>query len=48
MPTCKRCGATPATDELVRHESGDLLLVHCPECRGLMGTYREPGHRPER
>ncbi len=45
MPTCDRCGATPTAEELVRHETGDLLVVHCPDCRGLLGTYREPGRR---
>ena len=45
MPTCTRCGATPTVEELLRHESADLVLVHCPECRGVMGSYREPGRR---
>lgn len=43
MPTCKRCEATLDVGDLVRHESGDLLFVHCPSCGGPMGTYREPG-----
>ncbi|WP_263017512.1 hypothetical protein [Natronobiforma cellulositropha] len=45
MARCTRCGATPAADELVRHEAADLLFVHCPECHTVMGTYREPGVR---
>lgn len=44
MPTCKQCDSILATDDLVRHEEGDLLMVHCPECQNLMGTYREPGY----
>ncbi|MCU4741946.1 hypothetical protein OB955_20640 [Halobacteria archaeon AArc-m2/3/4] len=44
MPTCKQCGSTLETADLVRHEAGDLLMVHCPECQRLMGTYREPGY----
>ncbi|WP_255192577.1 hypothetical protein [Natronobeatus ordinarius] len=45
MPTCDRCDATLTAEELVRHQSAELLLVHCPECQGLMGTYRDPGRR---
>ncbi|MHC3438835.1 hypothetical protein ACYJ1Y_12240 [Natrialbaceae archaeon A-gly3] len=45
MPTCNRCEATPAAEELIRHEEDDCLHVHCPECHGLMGFYREPGQR---
>ncbi len=43
MPTCTHCGTTLDAEELVRHESGDLLFVHCPSCGASMGTYREPG-----
>ncbi|MFC7232904.1 zf-TFIIB domain-containing protein [Saliphagus sp. GCM10025308] len=43
MPTCPYCKRTVETSALVRHETGDLLIVHCPDCHGALGTYREPG-----
>lgn len=43
MPTCKQCGSSLEAADLVRYETGDLLLVYCPNCNGLMGNYREPG-----
>ncbi|MFP9191648.1 zf-TFIIB domain-containing protein [Natronosalvus vescus] len=43
MPTCPYCNHAPETESLVRHQRGDLLIVHCPDCHGILGTYREPG-----
>ncbi|WP_435195824.1 hypothetical protein [Natronomonas sp. EA1] len=42
MPTCPRCGPV-GTDELVRHTHGRLLVVHCPECGTILGSYRRHG-----
>ncbi|MCU4750449.1 hypothetical protein OB919_00390 [Halobacteria archaeon AArc-curdl1] len=43
MPTCTYCDRSLEAADLVRHESGDLLRVHCPDCHSMLGTYREPG-----
>ncbi|MFP8955834.1 hypothetical protein ACLI4Y_03835 [Natrialbaceae archaeon A-CW3] len=43
MATCNYCNQSFEAADLIRHESGDLLLVHCPDCHGVVGTYREPG-----
>ncbi|HKL28050.1 MAG TPA: hypothetical protein VJ898_02165 [Natrialbaceae archaeon] len=45
MPTCRHCGAEHEAADLVRHERNGLLLVHCPDCNCLMGTYRDPSAR---
>jgi hypothetical protein len=42
MPHCRYCDADVDVDDLVRHEREDLLRVHCPECKGLLGAYRDP------
>jgi uncharacterized Zn finger protein len=47
MPTCQSCGTTHETTALVRHEFHDLLVVHCPDCNCMMGTYRDPGRNRE-
>ena len=41
MPKCNYCEKRFETEELVRHEyDGRLLVVHCPACNTVMGTYR--------
>jgi NAD-dependent SIR2 family protein deacetylase len=47
MATCRHCEATHPADELTRHESAGLVLVHCPDCRRLLGRYRRHGDDPE-
>ncbi len=42
MPTCRRCGTDSRTEDLVRHRHHHLLVVHCPECRFVMGVWRDP------
>lgn len=39
MPRCKRCGAEHDVTEIVRHEHDSLVVVHCPDCMGVMGRY---------
>jgi uncharacterized Zn finger protein len=47
MATCRRCGGSYGVEELVRHEHERLLVVHCPDCGGLLGRYRRHGeHAP--
>ena len=46
MVTCTGCGESYAPDELVRHERGRLLVVHCPDCRCVLGRYRRHGADP--
>ncbi|WP_323191969.1 hypothetical protein [Halostella sp. PRR32] len=45
MPKCTKCGTTHDVDSLVRHERGNLLRVHCPDCESPMGQYRNPSGR---
>ncbi|MFC6904457.1 hypothetical protein [Halalkalicoccus tibetensis] len=40
MPTCSGCSGDFTPEELVRHEDGPLLLVHCPDCGLSLGSYR--------
>lgn len=47
MPTCRYCGAEHTADELIRHERGRLIIVHCPDCEVPMGTYRRHGDDPQ-
>jgi hypothetical protein len=47
MVTCRNCECEYTADELVRHESERLVLVHCPDCRALLGRYRRHGDAPE-
>ena len=48
MPTCKHCGGTFETEQLIRHEyDGRLLMVHCPNCHMVMGTYRTESPRTD-
>jgi phage FluMu protein Com len=42
MPQCRYCDADLDADDLVRHERNALLRVHCPECKNLLGAYRDP------
>ncbi|MFC7204350.1 hypothetical protein ACFQJC_12555 [Haloferax namakaokahaiae] len=39
MPTCRICGATHDADELQRHITEGILIVHCPDCHAPMGSY---------
>ena len=41
MPRCKGCGNECDVTELVRHENEGTVIVHCPECGQLLGTYNE-------
>ena len=47
MPVCRHCEAEHAAEELVRHESRAVVLVHCPDCGCLMGRYRRHGDDPQ-
>lgn len=40
MPTCVRCDGEFTVEELTRHEDGPLLIVHCPDCGMVLGSYR--------
>jgi uncharacterized C2H2 Zn-finger protein len=46
MPGCRHCGTDHDTEALVRHERDGLVLVHCPNCNCVMGSWRDPakGH----
>lgn len=48
MAICKHCGGTYEADELVRHEHGSLVVVHCPDCNCTMGTWRDPALKHRR
>jgi hypothetical protein len=45
MPRCTHCETDHDVEALVRHRRGDLLLVHCPDCNCMMGSYRDPSRR---
>ncbi|WP_192498303.1 hypothetical protein [Halorussus halophilus] len=47
MTTCKHCGRTLDAEDLVRHERGRLVVVHCPECKCLLGQYNRHGDDPK-
>ncbi|MGM0590872.1 MAG: hypothetical protein ACQETI_04445 [Halobacteriota archaeon] len=47
MTICPRCGAEHEPEELIRHETERLLLVHCPDCEALLGEYRRHGDDPQ-
>jgi len=47
MPRCRHCDRDLDVDALVSHETDGLLRVHCPECDGHLGTYRDPAGAPE-
>jgi phage FluMu protein Com len=47
MAHCRHCDADVDAEALVRHETDGLLRVHCPECSGLLGAYRDPAETPE-
>ncbi|WP_281177857.1 hypothetical protein [Halalkalicoccus paucihalophilus] len=40
MTICGRCEGEFTAEELTRHERGPLLLVHCPDCGMVLGSYR--------
>lgn len=46
MPTCKHCKTTFAAEDLVRHEKGRLVVVHCPDCKHVVGTYNRHSGPP--
>ncbi|WP_327052169.1 hypothetical protein [Halomicrococcus gelatinilyticus] len=46
MPTCKHCKATFTAEDLVRHEKGRLVVVHCPDCKHVVGTYNRHSGPP--
>jgi uncharacterized Zn finger protein len=48
MPTCPHCGTTHETEDLVRHECETLVVVHCPDCSGGLGRYRDPALSADR
>ena len=39
MTTCPNCGETFDPAELTRHEHGGLVVVHCPDCKCVLGRY---------
>lgn len=47
MPVCPRCHTDHDVEDLVRHERPGILLVHCPACECVMGSYRRHGDRPK-
>ena len=47
MTTCKRCGRELAANDLVRHERGRFVIVHCPDCEFVLGRYDRHGDGPE-
>ncbi len=48
MATCRRCGTESDAEALDRHERDGLVRVHCPDCGGPMGSWRDPAVRPVR
>lgn len=47
MPTCPHCGAEHTAEELVRHQLGELLMVHCPDCNFMLGMYNQHSESPK-
>lgn len=47
MPTCSRCDRRLSAEELVRHERPRMVVVHCPECKAVLGRYRSHGDRTD-
>ncbi|MFC7080931.1 hypothetical protein [Halorussus caseinilyticus] len=37
MTTCKGCGRHLDAEDLVRHERGRFVVVHCPDCKCQSG-----------
>jgi hypothetical protein len=48
MAHCRYCDVDVDVEDLVRHETDGFVRVHCPECSGLLGTYRDPSQKPPR
>jgi hypothetical protein len=46
MTTCKGCGRELDAEDLVRHERGRFVVVHCPDCKRLVGRYNRHGDDP--
>lgn len=46
MTTCKGCGRDLTAEDLVRHERGPTVVVHCPECKRVLGRYNRHGDDP--
>lgn len=46
VPTCRNCQSELAPEDLIRHDHDELLIVHCPECRFMMGTYNRHSQPP--
>ncbi|WP_433623134.1 hypothetical protein [Halomicrococcus sp. NG-SE-24] len=47
MPTCKHCDREFVAEDLVRHERGRLVIVHCPDCKHVVGTYDRHSGPPQ-
>ncbi|WP_202935072.1 hypothetical protein [Halorussus amylolyticus] len=47
MRTCNGCGRDLAVEDLVRHERGRIVLVHCPDCKRVLGRYDRHGDDPK-
>lgn len=47
MATCNECDGTFDVEELIRHRNGPYVVVHCPDCKHTMGTWRDPARRTE-
>ena len=47
MRTCKGCGRELDAEDLVRHERGRFVVVHCPDCKRPFGRYDRHGDDPE-
>ncbi|WP_458189337.1 hypothetical protein [Haladaptatus sp. NG-WS-4] len=47
MPTCKHCSGEFSAEDLVRHEYERTVVVHCPDCNCVMGTYNRHSEPPK-
>jgi hypothetical protein len=48
MPTCPGCDGSFDPGALDRHERDGRVVVHCPDCDAVVGTWRDPASRPVR
>ncbi|MDY6764259.1 MAG: hypothetical protein SV377_00995 [Halobacteria archaeon] len=41
MSTCKYCDEEFTAEDLIRHEREEVLIVQCPQCKSVLGRYRQ-------